>query len=175
MPNGLPAGKASQIYLLHRGDIGGRRSHAGGLNELQKVQAKERVRIDPNLNWLPATPFGQGLKALNCVFVGVLGMDPLTRRECEALSKEVNSLIGQTLKINFYAPLPGLVERAVCETRGIETALKLPVHPGQKIKAKGRGDAFCVVVGGYQNVEALLKVDANQKRTSRAQELCRIP
>jgi hypothetical protein len=58
MPNGLPTGKACQIRLPPNRDKGCFGTNDEGLDKLQKMQAEELIRVGPNLNRLPASPFG---------------------------------------------------------------------------------------------------------------------
>ena len=138
------------------------------------MEAEKCGLVGPNLSRSPAGARREVLETLHGIFVRVFRVDALALREVEALSKNVDDLVGKALKVYLDPPLARIVERPVSKTIRVEVATEVLVDPGEEVEAEGGGHAAGVIIGGDQNVEALLEVDANQKSAALSQELRRV-
>ncbi len=64
-----------------------------------------------------------------------------------------------------------VVERLVHKTLAVELASELGIDSGQDVEVESFGHPGCVVVGGVQDRDVFLKVEADEQRVSRFEVL----
>src|SRR5579883_2293254 len=91
-----------------------------GLRSDERVHGEIPGRVGPHRDGRPAGAGGERLEGRERVLVAALGVDGLTRRECERLAAHVHLLGSRALEMHLDPACGRIAEGAVAEAREIE-------------------------------------------------------
>ena len=117
----------------------------------------------------PSCRAREALELLDCIFVGILGVDTLAGAEFNLLAENCHALVLEAYDMHFDASLVGVSNCMMPECLEVERACELAVNARQKIKIEGRCHAGCIIVSGKEAARVFLEIDANDQATAAGQ------
>ena len=136
------------------------------------MDAEQLVAVGPAVDRLETGLLRQRAEFVDCVFVGILGVDQLAGAEMKMPVGGRHGLLGEALHIELHPPFCLAVERDMRKTIEIEIAAELAVDPRQQVQVERGVHAGLVVVSAVEDCRVLLQIGADQHLAARAEQLC---
>src|SRR5262249_10152882 len=122
--------------------------------------------VAPDAHRRPASGQRQRLETFDRVFVAVFGVNRFAEPKIKGLAVDTHLLPLEARKVHLDPALLAVIASVMLERGEVEIGVKLAIDPRQQVQVEFGGDAFRIVVGGTQHLDALNEIVADNENSS---------